>query len=118
MLAPALVSEIVGLVAVMFTGVESVEFPELSHALAVNECRPAGGLVQTKLYGLTSFSPSFTLSAKNSTFTTDPSPSEALAARARFPGTMKTAPELGELNEMLGGWFETLADPGDRPAAN
>src|SRR4051812_7864567 len=99
----------------MLTAAEKIELPELSHAFAVSAWGPAGGLVHTKLYGVDAFSPSFVPSVKNSTFTTDPSASDALADKARFPGIMKTAPGMGELNETVGGWFEKFPEPGEMP---
>ena len=75
-------------------------------------------MVQTNEYGALVASPNFTASAKNSTFTIEPSESVALAETERFPGKMNTFPGNGEVSEITGGRLEKFAEPGEMPPAN
>src|SRR5438552_3202778 len=67
------------------------------------------GLFQTMLYGLLLVSPSLRLSAKNSTLATDPSVSDALAARVIAGGAKKKSPLAGLVSWTDGGWFRIIA---------
>src|SRR6266705_820086 len=74
---------------------------------------PARLLVQRKLYGVSVFSASLAPLAKNSTFTTTPSGSLAVASKRMFVGKRKNAPFVGVRSETSGGSFTTVIVTGD-----
>src|SRR5687767_10426508 len=92
----------------MFTVAERWLPPWLSVAIAYSACGPTAGLIQSTLKGALVLSPSFTSLEKNSTLTTLPSGSEAVAFKGMFAGAIKVALLVGLVMAMTGDSFRLM----------
>src|SRR5512132_395666 len=95
--------------------------PRLSVARAVSVYVPAATLPQVKLYGAVVSSPSFAAPLKNSTFVTEPSASDAVAARFTVAGAVQVAPFVGCVSVTTGGespWTLTMRATEGTPFAS
>src|SRR6185369_17840723 len=103
---------------VTLTGAENARPSRLSVARAVKVCGPSATLVQTAVKTGPKEKPTLTLSAKNSTRLTEPSPSLAVAVSTIGSPKSKLAPLAGAVRATLGFAFVRLAVPGLAPLAN
>src|SRR5437879_2905259 len=101
-----------GMLTRMINGLDVVEAPKSSVALAVSVRFPGATLVRVMLNGLFVAPPIFIAPEKNSTRTTLPSASVALAVSVIFAGASRALPALRVVRVTVGGLFGT---PGSLP---
>ena len=95
--------------------------PRSSVARAVSVYVPAATPLQLKPYGAVVSSPSFAAPLKNSTFATEPSESDAVAARFTVAGAVNVAPSVGCVSVTAGdesSWTLTMRATDGTPLAS